>query len=329
MRDSALMHPMKSRLLAPLGAACGLLALACSASSRPAPAAPAVAAVPVAAPPPVAVARVIPGATHVTFPSRDGDLTGHAPTEIDAWLLRPPGQGPFSAVILLHGCGGLYRKGGSDLAPRHRDYAERFVEEGYVVLLPDSFSPRGVEEICSRHEQPIRPFYERNSDAYGALVWLEGQSFVRADRIGLLGWSNGGITVLATVARETRSRPADLAHDFRVAVAFYPDCRRTLPRKDWAPPVAPLHILIGEKDDWTRAPPCVELVEHARAEGAPVDIVVYPDAFHDFDDPTMKVHVRSNVGTTASGTATLGMNPAARADAIARVTRIFHDALAP
>jgi dienelactone hydrolase len=276
-----------------------------------------------------ATTREIVGATHVTSPSRDDDLTGGAPTAIDGWLMRPEGAGPFPAVVLLHGCAGLYTKTGNELAHRDREYAERFVKEGYVALLPDSFSARGASEICSHHERTIRPAYERNRDAYGALVWLEHQPFVRADRVGLLGWSNGGITVLAAVAQKTHSRPADLAHDFRVAVAFYPDCRQTLSRQDWAPPVAPLHILIGEVDDWTPAGPCLTLVNEARANGAILDIVVYPGAYHDFDDPEMPVHVRHNVATTESGTATIGMNPAARADAIERVSRIFRDALGP
>jgi dienelactone hydrolase len=269
----------------------------------------------------------VPGAVRVTFPSLDGDLTGGAATSLEGLFFRPPGDGPFPAIVALHGCAGLYRRNGTELAAREREYAERFVQQGYAVLLPDSFSPRGVEEICSRHEQPIRPGYERNRDAYGALAWLLRQPSIKADRVGLLGWSNGAITVLATLAHQTRSRPPNLAHDFRVAVAFYPDCRSTLGRSEWSPPVAPLHILIGEKDDWTPAPPCVELVDKARASGADVDIVVYDGAYHDFDDPQMKVHTRHSVGTTSSGTATIGMDPKARADAIERTTRIFAEAL--
>lgn len=279
--------------------------------------------------PDLAPQRTLSGATHVSFPSHDADLTKQQPTTLDAWLMRPEGAGPFPAIIFLHGCAGLYRKSGTEIAPREHEYAERFVKQGYVVLMPDSFTPRGVDEICSRHDRTVRAFYERNRDAYGALVWLESQPFTRADRIGLLGWSNGGITVLGTIAHETQSRPAALAHDFRVAVAFYPDCRQALRRAEWSPPVAPLHILIGEKDDWTPASPCVDLVSDAQGHGATIDIVVYPDAYHDFDDPEMQVHVRHNVATTDSGTATIGMNPAARADAIERVTRIFHDALSP
>jgi len=266
--------------------------------------------------------RTIAGATHVSFPSRDADLTHHGATVLDGWLFRPSGPGPFPAVIALHGCAGLYAHGG-DLTSRHRDWAERFVQQGYVVLMPDSFSARGADEICSKKPQPIRPGYERARDVYGALQYLQSLPFVRPDAVALFGWSNGGMAVLAAVASHTHARPADLAHDFRVAIAFYPGCRPTLQRADWAPPIAPLHILIGELDDWTPAAECSELAQRQQRSGAPIDLVVYPGAYHDFDDPVMPVHVRDRVATTASGTATIGTNPAARADAIERVTHIL------
>jgi dienelactone hydrolase len=278
-----------------------------------------------AVPPPAAE---IPGAVLVHFPSNDADLTHGAPTTLDGWLFRPEGPGPFPAVVALHGCAGLYAKG--QLSARDRDWSERLVKEGYVVLLPDSFSARGVDEICSRKERTVRPTYERNRDAYGALLYLQGQPFVRGNDVGLIGWSNGGITVLATIAAKTHARPRDLAHDFRVAVAFYPSCRTALDRSsDWIPPVAPVHILMGAADDWTPAPPCQDLGEKAKAAGSPIDVVIYPGAYHDFDHPNMPVHSRDDVATTASGHATLGTDPAARADAIARVSKVFHDTLRP
>ena len=85
---------------------------------------------------------------------------------------------------------------------------------------------------------------------------------------------------------------------------------------------APLHVLIGESDNWTPAGPCVELIHRVSAAGAPADIVVYPDAYHDFDDPDLPLQTRDHIWTP-SGTATIGTNPAARADAIVRVTAAF------
>jgi len=72
------------------------------------------------APPHVTRVSPVRGAEHVVFPSRDADLTRGAPTSIDGWLFRPTGAGPRPAIVLLHGCAGLFAKRG-DLTSRHRD----------------------------------------------------------------------------------------------------------------------------------------------------------------------------------------------------------------
>jgi dienelactone hydrolase len=267
----------------------------------------------------------VAGAEHATFPSHDADLTKGAPTSLDGWLFLPQGTGPFPAVVALHGCAGLYDTKTGDLAHKHRDWAERLQKAGYVVLLPDSYSARGAEEMCSHNERAVRAGYERTRDAYGALEHLQGMAYVKKDKIGLMGWSNGSIAALAAVGAELHGRPKKLANDFKLVVAFYPGCKNTIERANWMPPIAPIHILIGESDDWTPAEACKTLAEQAKSAG--VDVTVYPGAYHDFDDPNMTVHVRKNVSTTPSGTATIGTNPAARADAIEKTMKWFADAL--
>jgi dienelactone hydrolase len=54
---------------------------------------------------------------------------------LDAMLYRPHGDGPFPAVVALHGCAGLGKNG---IAERYRDWAER-LSVLIAVLLPDSF----------------------------------------------------------------------------------------------------------------------------------------------------------------------------------------------
>jgi dienelactone hydrolase len=264
----------------------------------------------------------------VRFPSLDGDLTGGTPTQIEGLLYRPAGDAPAPAIILAHGCAGLYGRDGVP-APRHHEWAWRFHALGYVVLHVDSFTPRDVREICSKSERTVSPSRERPRDIYGALIYLQGLPFVRPDRIGLLGWSNGGSTTLYTVDQATRARPAGLNYDFRAAIAFYPGCRTPLARKNTWITSIPLLILMGDADDWTPAEPCRELVERAKAHNAPIDIHVYPGAYHDFDAPNSPIRVRRNVATTASGTATIGTDPAGRADALDRAPAFLARYLKP
>jgi len=260
----------------------------------------------------------------VQFASNDADLTGGSPTLIDGYLFKPAGQGPFPALVALHGCSGLFTKSGR-FQRRDWDWAKRLQNFGYVVLFPDSLTPRGMEEICTRKDiGGTMPFRERPRDAYGTLRWLHSQPFVRKNRIGLLGWSNGGTTVLSTINARSRAKPDGLTDDFRVAVAFYPGCRSIEQNVNWTAHI-PLTILIGEADDWTPASPCASLVNRVCREGAPVEIVTYPEAHHAFDAPDQPLRVRSGLAQTArrDGRATIGTNPVARADAIDRVQGIL------
>jgi dienelactone hydrolase len=244
----------------------------------------------------------------VSFPTRHSDgaaITGH--------LARPNNSGRNPAIVALHGCGGLVRRDGGLMA-RDVDWAQRLVAAGYVVLLPDSFASRGLGSQCGTRER-IMPPRARVGDAVGAADWLAAQPFVDPARIGLLGWSNGGSTILW--ATSGRLRPA--ANDWRIAIAFYPGCRLPARSETWKPRV-PLHVLIGAADDWTPPEPCRELKQRGV-----IELIEYPGAYHDFDAPNTPVRVRRGLAFTGKGTgeAHIGTDPKARAAAIEDVSRIL------
>ena len=56
---------------------------------------------------------------------------------------------------------------------------------------------------------------DRPKDAYAALQYLQAQPFVQADRVGLMGWSQGGGVVLLSINDKSIGRPAGLAHGFQ------------------------------------------------------------------------------------------------------------------
>jgi dienelactone hydrolase len=260
------------------------------------------------------------GCEQVSFASLDADLTGGAPTRLDAALFRPAGPGPFPAVVALHGASGLSGKDG--LYGNYLDWGARLRDAGFVVLFPDSFRPRGLDHgVATLKRDPAPPGRERIRDAYGALRYLQSLPWVRPDRIGLLGWSHGGSTVLAAVDAGLGLRPSAPERNFQVAVAFYPGTWRQLKQPSWRPAV-PLSIFIGMKDDWTPAEGCAKLAERAHAQGEALELVTYPGAWHGFDAPDVPVHVRAGVNSR-TGRATVGTDPAARQDALARVTGIF------
>jgi dienelactone hydrolase len=250
----------------------------------------------------------------VHFPS-----AGNNATELDGYLYRPAGDGPHPALVFMHGCGGLLNKSGQPWT-RESDWARRFNALGWVVLMVDSFTPRGSGEMCSQAGFKPWLYRTRPRDAYGALAYLQGQPFVRPDRIGLIGWSQGGGATLIAIRDSSASRPADLPNgDFRVAVAFYPaSCRDTAYAEPWRTKI-PLQVLVGDQDVWTPAAPCRDLVDAAAGTGAPIAIKIYPGAYHDFDWPDAPVHESPKYVTAAGVVPITGMDPAARADALTLV----------
>ncbi|WP_448188575.1 dienelactone hydrolase family protein [Azospirillum sp. sgz301742] len=247
----------------------------------------------------------------VAFPSKDSDITDGESTRLSGRIMRPHGSGPFPAVVMLHGCGGLYTKAGA-LAARHLWWASALRDQGYLVLMVDSFGPRGIKEQCTEKERKARASVERKRDAWAALEFLRGRPDVQGERIAALGWSQGGSTVLAAYDLDGEGA------GFRGAVAFYPGCRVVSGNPDWQPS-GPLLILIGENDDWTPPEPCEQLAGRDSVKDR-LELVVYPDAVHGFDLPPTPVRTRKNLATPPSGEAHIGTNEAARADAVARVT---------
>lgn len=233
-------------------------------------------------------------------------------------LFRPEGPGPFPAVVGLHGCGGLSSRSGP-VATRYRDWAERLVKAGFVVIYPDSYGSRGLSSQCTTSTRSIRTDRERVSDAIAARHWLQDKPWIATDRISLMGWSNGGITTLWAIRR--RAKTNDKTPDFRSAIALYPGCRR-LRDTAWSARI-PALILIGRADDWTPAAACEQMAAGARGRSAAISLIVYPRAYHDFDHPNRPLQIRSGHAFSADGSGKVhtGTNPAARADALKRVPK--------
>jgi len=263
----------------------------------------------------------------VRFPSIDGDLTGGAPTALTGLMITPEGPGPFPAIVLAHGCNGLHRTDGTAVNASYLWWGRRFAEAGYVALLPDSFGPRGKAQICTvaANDRGISPNRERARDMQAARIYLAGLATVAADRIGLMGWSNGGTTVLASVSAGAPGRPETL--NFKAAVAFYPGCLGQLRDTTWSPAV-PTLILGGLADDWTPVVHCQNLVDRLKDSAIPLTIHSYPDAHHAFDALNVPLRVRTGLNTR-SGTATIGTNVEAREDSIKRTLAYFQAALTP
>jgi hypothetical protein len=102
--------------------------------------------------------KIFIGGLHDEPTDSDVQLTGQ--------LYQPAGGGPFPAVVFLHGCAGI--------DPVQGHWAYRLQQWGYVVLLVDSFGPRGVTNLCASPValSPMDLQYVRMPDAYAAQAYL-------------------------------------------------------------------------------------------------------------------------------------------------------------
>lgn len=254
--------------------------------------------------------------SHMTiFKSGDG-------TQLTGYLYKPAGKGPFNTVLMMHGCAGMLNKDGS-MKARERAWLGILRGEGYAVMLADSFTDRGYGSICRIKNRPITPRKERPHDAYGALQWLQAQPFVRPDRIALMGWSNGAMSMLWTIREDAPQRPAALQNDFRAAIGFYPGCIKLRREIEDYTAAVPVLLQIGLADDWTKPKPCMALVKEANARGGEkMEFSAYKDAYHAFDNPNSRVRT---ITTKHSGyrsgqrTVHIGTNTEARTKAIIKV----------
>lgn len=260
------------------------------------------------------------------------DTRGGAAVQLPATWFEAGGTGRGPALVLLHGCGGLGERRGAAgaLGPRYTELAAFLNGLGIHVLVTDSLGPRGEKELCTQRTGTRRVTQlQRRRDALGALRWLAAQPVVDAARVGLLGWSNGGSTVLAATNlqhAEVARAAADDGTRARLAVAFYPGCEAELQRG--YRPAAPLLMLLGEADDWTPAAPCKRLAAEARPEAgvAMPQVEAYEGAYHGFDG-TAALRLRRDVpnGVNPGQGVHVGAHPEARAAARRRLERFLRE----
>jgi dienelactone hydrolase len=228
-----------------------------------------------------------------------------------------------AAVVLLHGCGGMWTEAAqavnphpvNDLAEAYRRWAARLTQAGYVALLVDSFRPRGIFSECGNGAAGLNEAVVRPRDALAGQRHLVAEG-VPSQRIALMGWSNGASAVLATMDRTNEGPLA--SRPFLEAFAFYPGCGLLgefggARSSTWLP-YAPVSIYHGDADDLWRDGNCTRRVDAAvtlgasAASGNAVSLVVYPGAEHSFDQIS-----KGLAGTAAAA------NRAARTEADAAI----------
>lgn len=250
----------------------------------------------------------------VTFPSRDG-------TTLTGYVFSPTGAGPHPAVVMLHGRAGPYSAaargvyGAETLSQRHRAWGEFWAAHGYVAVHVDSFGPRGYAAGFPAQSYRVRPpavseQKVRPLDAYGALDYLRTRGDVQPERIGVQGWSNGAMTVLAAIAPQPPGlEDPDTLRGFRAAIAHYPGCA-VQSREAGYRPYLPLLLLVAGNDEEVSPVVCERLARELERRNAAFEFRLYEGASHAYDDPGARRQSQP-------------ANRAAYADTLERAERFF------
>lgn len=262
--------------------------------------------------------------THmVTYPLPGTPLQGIGRLQIPADLSasptspRTPAPG-LPAVVIVHGTGGVDAKAAL--------YAQALNAAGIATLEIDLWSPRGLAGGWDGRPKHVK---ETLPDAFGALDYLAAQPRIDGQRIGIMGFSWGGVVSMLAADRSYAEEFSPSRRRFAAHVPFYPICfayNRVpgYPFRDLTG--APVYILTGADDKYDDdATMCEKLADSLPApQRAAVKVKVYPEAEHGFnnlDAPRIYLDPYHHQGKGGWGGST--PNPAARSDSVREVVRFF------
>ena len=188
------------------------------------------------------------------------------------------------AVVILHGSSGVDARG---------DFHEAALNAaGIATLQIDMWEARGVASAAERPKAPILTL----PDAFSALAYLASRAEIDPQRIGVLGFSWGGVNAMAAAERAYVGM-FGAGRQFKAHVAHYPVCYAyNNPVPGLPPPAqmgtqfvhltgAPVLIQVGSLDDYDNG------AEHCRAlarsvnpgNGNAVTVAEIAGAYHAFD----------------------------------------------
>ncbi|HEY9376160.1 MAG TPA: prolyl oligopeptidase family serine peptidase [Jiangellaceae bacterium] len=224
----------------------------------------------------------------LTFTCEDVALSGTA--------YLPDGQGPFPAVVWVHGAGPAERlRWGGEVLPG-------LVRAGVAVLSFDKRGAGASEGECCPGDEGY--FNLLTSDVEGAVAVLRGLPDVDADHVGLVGASQAGWIVpraaieadaafvalasAPTVPERTANLYERLAHGEEGELSRDEIASRLQdagsdgfdPLPDLQHMTMPGLWLFGSADDVTPVEESVEVLDHLKADGHDVTVEVFPDAGH-------------------------------------------------
>ena len=207
------------------------------------------------------------------------DLDNQEAQEVFGILTLPNNYNPDEKYPLIIGVAGSLNWG-----THHLEYLKMYHEMGFATFQLQSFDSRDVQSTVGSQVEVTTAMVIL--DSYRALEALSAHPNVDTDRAGITGWSLGGGVSLYSAWLPLIDAINNREFMFAAHLPVYPGCMAyPYPNENMQFSTAPIHILIGELDNWVPAAACTELIDKIHASGLPhnIDITIYENAHHSFD----------------------------------------------
>jgi len=207
------------------------------------------------------------------------DLDGQQDQEVFGKLTLPKNYNSDEKYPLIIGVAGSLNWG-----PHHLEYLKMYHEMGFATFQLQSFDSRDVQSTVGSQVEVTTAMVIL--DSYRALEALSSHPNVDTNRAGITGWSLGGGVSLYSAWLPLIDAINNREFMFAAHLPVYPGCMAyPYPNENMQFSTAPIHILIGELDNWVPAAACTELIDKIHASGLPhnIDITIYENAHHSFD----------------------------------------------
>ena len=188
-------------------------------------------------------------------------------------ILRLPNDVGDKMVPLVIGVAGS--KGWGE---HHLKYLKMYQDMGIATFELKSFESRGETSTVGTQNTVTIPMMIL--DSYRALEELSKNLLIDTDKVAITGWSlGGGVTLYSAWKPIIDAINSD--YSFSAHLAFYPPCFSEPNTMEFSE--SPIHILIGELDQWVPADACVDLSKKMRNVDIDANVTVYEGAHHSFD----------------------------------------------
>jgi dienelactone hydrolase len=181
-------------------------------------------------------------------------------------------ESPVPAMVILPGSGGI--------SPgREHEYASWFNEQGIAAFVVEYYEPRGFDQSSNYmiRTSAVTEF-DLIADAYSALKLLGSSPLIDATRIGVIGFSYGGMAARLAMDERIRQALAPAVPPLSLHIDVYGPCYQNLQSPGLTG--GPLLTLRGTRDASNDMPACAQREQELRELGIQVDARVYEGVGH-------------------------------------------------